>query len=37
MVGVFLANHILDGLGIYVIATSVWKMARKYPVRRWFF
>lgn len=37
MIVAFLATHILDGLGIYMICTTVWKMARKYPVRRWFF
>jgi hypothetical protein len=37
VIGVFLASHVLDGLGIYVISISVWKIARGYPIRRWFF
>lgn len=37
MVGVFLANHLLDGLGIYLLCSAVFKAARGYPVRRWLF
>lgn len=37
MIGIFLANHVLDGLGIYFICTTVWKAARGYPLHRWLF
>jgi hypothetical protein len=37
MYGVFLANHVLDGLGLYLVITIAIKIARGYPIRRWFF
>jgi hypothetical protein len=36
IVGVLL-NHVLDALGIYAIVTTAIKIARGYPVSRWFF
>lgn len=30
-------NHMLDALGIYFIVTTAVKIARGYPVKRWFF
>lgn len=32
-----LFNHILPLFGVFWLITVVWKMARKYPVKRWFF
>jgi hypothetical protein len=39
MVGVALLafNHVLPTLGVYLIGATVWKIARGYPIRRWFF
>jgi hypothetical protein len=37
MYGVFLANHVLDGLGLIYLSTIIWKGARGYGIRRWFF
>jgi len=37
MYGVFLANHVLDGLGLIYLSTTIWKAARGYGFRRWFF
>jgi hypothetical protein len=37
MFGVFLANHTLDVLGTYLVIITAVKIARGYPVRRWFF
>lgn len=36
IVGILL-NHALSALGLIWIVLSVWKMARGYPVSRWFF
>jgi hypothetical protein len=30
-------NHLLDAVGIYTIVTTAVKIARGYPVKRWFF
>lgn len=39
MIGVALLafNHILPTMGVFYGATVVWKIARGYPIRRWFF
>jgi hypothetical protein len=37
MYGVFLANHVLDGLGLIYLSSIIWKIARGYGPRRWFF
>jgi hypothetical protein len=37
MIGVFLVNHVLDGLGLIYLSSIIWKIARRYGVRRWFF
>ncbi len=31
------ANNILPFMGTAYLCTIVWKIARKYPFRRWFF
>lgn len=30
-------NHLLDAIGIYAIVTTAVKIARGYPVKRWFY
>lgn len=35
-VGILL-SHLLDAIGIFAIITTTTKIARGYPVRRWFF
>ncbi len=35
--GVFLANHVLDACGLYLVVTAAVKISRGYPIRRWFF
>jgi hypothetical protein len=37
MMAVFLFNHVLDGLGLIYLSSIVWKFARGYGPRRWFF
>ncbi len=37
MVGLFLVNHSLDALGTVFLCTIIWKIARGYPISRWFF
>lgn len=32
-----LANHILPLLGVIYIVITVWKMAKGFPIKRWFF
>jgi hypothetical protein len=37
MIFAVLANHLLDAVGvIYIVSTTI-KIARGYPVSRWFF
>ncbi len=35
--GVFLANHILDAIGLLTIIASAVKITKGYPISRWFF
>jgi hypothetical protein len=37
MLVVTMLNHILPGLGVVYFGTTVWKAAKGYPFRRWFF
>lgn len=37
MVIVALLGQALSGLGVFYLLTVVWKIARHYPVSRWFF
>jgi hypothetical protein len=37
MVFVALAGQALGALGLVYALTTTWKIARGYPVRRWFF
>ena len=32
-----LMNHVLPILGVWYLITVVWKIAKHYPVKRWFF
>jgi hypothetical protein len=37
MILAVLANHVIDAIGIIYIVSSTIKIARGYPVSRWFF
>jgi hypothetical protein len=37
MVVAVLANNFLPAIGVIYLGTIVWKAARGYPFRRWFF
>jgi hypothetical protein len=37
MIVAILANHILDFLGVVFIVSTAVKIARGYPITRWFF
>jgi hypothetical protein len=37
MVAGVLANHILPAFGVFYLGTVVWKVAKGYPIGRWFF
>ncbi|MCW2077874.1 UNVERIFIED_ORG: hypothetical protein M2193_000049 [Bradyrhizobium japonicum] len=37
MIVALLLNHALGALGLYFVVTVAVKVARGYPIRRWFF
>jgi hypothetical protein len=37
MIVAVLANHALAFVGVVYLVTTTWKIARRYPLHRWFF